>query len=210
MASSLRNLWLFAAAAMMSSALAAQDQTASDDLLFDTQSLTIDSKTNLINLIGPHITQRGLSIGADEALATTTDFEARSEWRFTGHVSITLDGALIKADSAVFTFANKRLSRGELTGHATFEDTKREGAKAPVRGGANKLIYDDTARTLRLSESAWVHKDQYEIQGCDIIYDLKDERVTSGSADCGGQLFRIRVLSQAQQGANAAPADPPR
>ena len=57
-----------------------------------------------------------------------------------------------------------------------------------------------------MSDNAWVHKDQYEIQGCDLIYDFAAERVTSGSADCA-ELFRIRVLSnQDEQAPSAAPS----
>jgi lipopolysaccharide export system protein LptA len=72
------------------------------------------------------------------------------------------------------------------------------------------MIYDYTSRTLRLSDNAWVHKDQYEVQGCDLIYNMVDRGVKSGSADCG-QPFRIKMKSQPgeQQGADAAAEAPP-
>ena len=111
-----------------------------------------------------------------------------------------------EADSAVFAFEQEKLSRGELEGApATFADAGSARAK-PIQGGANKLSYDYVARTLRMSGDAWIHKDQYEIKGCDLIYDFADERVTSGSADCA-ELFRIRVLSN--QNAQAPAAAPP-
>ena len=37
-----------------------------------------------------------------------------------------------------------------------------------------------------------------------LIYDFKEERVTSGSTDCGDQLFRIRVPKKAEREPSAA------
>ena len=199
------NVCLLSLAATAPSVLGAQGD--SEQLVFESQSWTLDGKSNLIHFVGPRIKQGDLGIEAAEAVATGIEFEQQSEWRFSGNVRIQLKGALITADSAVFTFADKRVARGELTGSATFEDTERVEGKSPVRGGANKVVYDDRARTLRLSENAWVHKDQYEMQGCDLIYNLNGEGVSSGSPNCP-QPFRIRVLSQKDE--NAAATDQPR
>jgi lipopolysaccharide transport protein LptA len=187
------------------SALAAQDGAETSEIVLEMQSLSIDSKTNLVDLRAPVIKQGDMSIVADEALATSTDFEAESEWRLKGHVRITIDSAVITADSAVFTLDAKQLARGELIGRATFEDARTDG-KPPVRGGASKVVYDYATRTLRLTENAWIHKDQIEAQGCDLVYNLNDDRFTSGSTGCA-DLFRIRVLpKQSDNGAaNAAP-----
>ena len=202
-----RNLSVCVLAAAGCSALAAQNSGTPEELLLDSASLTLDRATNLIHLRSPRISQGNLAIEADEALATGIEFDQKSEWRFIGNVRITVDSAVIQAGSAVFTFDQEQLSHGELEGTpATFADEDPARDK-PIRGGANKLSYDYVARTLRLSDNAFVHKDQYEIQGCDLIYDFADERVTSGSADCS-ELFRIRVLSSQDQQAPAAAPSP--
>ncbi len=204
MASSLHKFWICALGAGVCSTLAAQSANAPQELVFDSQSLTLDRKTNLIQLQGPRITQGDLHIEADQALATGLDFQQSSEWQFMGNVRIAVGSARIEADSAVFTFDEERLARGELVGTpAAFTDTDSSGGK-PISGGANKLTYDYVGRTLRLSENAWVNKDQYEIHGCDLIYDFADERVSSGSADCGGELFRVRVVPQSEDQSPAA------
>ena len=129
-----------------------------------------------------------MSIAADEAVATGIDFQAKSEWRFNGHVRITLDSAVVTSDSAVFTFDDKQLARGELAGQATFEDPQ-PGGKEPARGGANKIVYDYAARTLRLTENAWFQtRVSAQATGCDLVYNLTTERVTSGSSDCSDQV----------------------
>src|SRR5262245_60816192 len=105
---------------LSSSAVTAQDNArAGCELALDMQSFEIDNKTNLINLHGPHITQCDLSISADQAVATGLEFQAKSEWKLTGHVRIKVDSAVVMAESAVFTFDDKQLSRGELSGEAT-------------------------------------------------------------------------------------------
>jgi lipopolysaccharide transport protein LptA len=188
--------------------LAAQAQNEGnendEELLFDSESLTLDRQTNLIELKAPVITQGSLRIVADEALATGTEFEDAGEWRLTGDVRITVDGAVIEASSAVFTFANRRLSRGELVGApATFSDVNEQ--QQTIHGRAEKISYDYIARTLRMTGDAWVQLDNREILGCDLIYDFAAERVTSGSANCA---YRVRILPEPN--GQTAPADPPR
>jgi lipopolysaccharide transport protein LptA len=191
------------ALALGSSALGAQNSQPASELLLDMQSFEIDNKTNLINLRGPRITQGAMSIAADEAVATGIDFEAKSEWKFNGNVRITLDSAVVTSASAVFAFDDKELARGELAGDATFEDAQPEGE--PARGGANKIVYDYKGRTLRLTENAWFRGDGVQAEGCDLVYNLTTERVTSGSSECADR-FTIRFLPK--QG-DAAPAAPP-
>jgi lipopolysaccharide transport protein LptA len=205
MANSLVRHWLWGLA-LVSSALGAQNATRTcNELLFDGKSFEVDGKTNLIKLLAPRITQCGMSIAADEALATSVDVQAKSEWTFSGHVRITLDSAVVTSDSAVFTFDDKELGRAELAGQATFEDAS-EG-KTPVRGGADKVVYDYTTRTLRLTERAWVNKGQVEANGCDFVYNLTTRNFGSGSSDCGDE-FKIRYSPKKSD--DAAGADPPR
>src|SRR5262249_35860522 len=121
---------------------------------------------------------------------TGLDFDTRSEWRFKGHVRVDVNDTYeLTADNAVFTFADKQLARGQLLGTATFVDKQTTD-----KGSANKLVYDDKAKRLVLSDNAQVTKAKYEIQGgCDLIYDLNEKRVTSGPAECPEQN-RIRMV----------------
>jgi len=208
MAHSVANFSALALAALtLSVAATAQDGRGTQELLLDSESLSFDRQTNLIELKAPRITQGNLRIEADEALATGTDFDERSEWRFKGNVRITVDTAVLEADSAVFTFESQQLSRGELEGSpASFTDFDKT-RQASITGRARKMSYDYIGRTLRMTDNAWVQRDKLEMQGCDLIYDFGAERVTSGSADCV-DLFRVRVLPD--QDEQDAPTDPPR
>jgi lipopolysaccharide transport protein LptA len=201
----------FCVCALLATALcgvpAAQERARSEDFVLDADSLTFNRQTNLFEAHHPRIVQGNVRVEADESVATGVDFEQSTEWRFKGHVKITVDTAVLEADSAVFMFDRKQLSRADLDGApASFTDLESTQQK-PVRGGARKLVYDHIARTLRMSNDAWIKKDQYEIQGCDLIYDFKDERVSSGSTDCGDQLFRLVVPKKSEP--QARPAAPP-
>ena len=73
-----------------------------------------------------------------------------------------------------------------------------------MRGEARKLSYDHVARTLELSDDAWIKKDEVEFQSCGLIYDFNIERVTSGPTDCG-----VRLLMPQKPKPKTPPAAPP-
>ena len=178
--------------------------TAVEELVLDSQSLSFDGQAKLFELHAPQITQGNLRIQADEALATGVDFNARSEWTFTGNVRITIETTQIEAGSARFTFEQKRLARGELEGSpVTFTDVDAT-RQTTVTGQAQKMSYDAIARTIRLTDTARMQRDNVEFQGCDLIYDFGAERVTSGSADCAD---RFRVIARKDQ--SSSPDTPP-
>jgi lipopolysaccharide transport protein LptA len=188
--------------------VAAEAQNAArsnEELVLRSDSLTLDRQTNLIQARAPVIEQGNLRIVADEALATATEFEEAGEFRLTGNVRITVDNAVLEANSAVFTFSRRQLSRGDLVGApATFSSVDAE-RKTTINGRAQKISYDYVARTLRMTDDAVVQLDNREILGCDLIYDFRAERVTSGSANCA---YRVRILPEPQN--QAPPAASPR
>jgi lipopolysaccharide transport protein LptA len=193
------------ASAWGSATVAAQNGNAArEELVLDSESFSFDNESNLVRIRAPRITQGGLRIEAAEAVATGLDFDERSEWRFSGRVRITVDSAVMEAESAVFTFDNAQLARGDLVGDpATFQDANTDG-QAPISGSAGTLSYDYVARTLRLTGNAWLRRDRTEVTGCDLIYDFAAERFRSGSADCG-EAYSFRVLPRANDPAAESP-----
>lgn len=173
---------------------------AQDDPLpisLDAQSSSFDRQTNTVVFQRLTITQGDMSIRADEAVATGLDFE-EGEWRFTGNVAFTVESARIDADSAVMTFAANELQTAELVGDpATLEDVGDLDAE-PVRGGAARLVYDNTAQVMRMLDGAWFASGQNEFRGCDLIYDLEQEKITSGSSDCG-QPVTITIVPRDEE-----------
>ena len=158
----------------------------------DADSSSFSRETETMIFRGLQITQGNMGIEADEALATGLDFE-KSEWSFSGNVNITIDSATISSDSAEVRFLGHKLLIAELRGTpATFEDENVTGEN-PIRGGAIFLYYDNVGRTLRMSNGAWLSEGTTQFRGCDLIYDLDEGRITSGSSDCGEDLQIIFV-----------------
>lgn len=205
----LRNVWACSGLALtMCTVLAAQDTGSSDALSLESKSVTIDRQTNLIEWGFPEFTQGDIHIRADRALATSDDFEQRGDLRFVGHVRITLEAAMLEADSAVFTFDNGQLLHGKLEGSPVSLTGVEASTKNPIRGEATAFEYDKAERTLRMEGNARVirtnNQGSYEIRGCDLIYNLEAESVRSGSTDCP-EPFRFRKLPPPTD--QPAPAD---
>ena len=158
----------------------------------DAESSTFDRQTNSIIFKRLNITQGDMLIRADEAVAEGLDFE-QGEWRFTGSVMFTVNNASIEADSATVTFLANELQLAELVGvPARFEQVTDTG-QAPISGGASTLSFDNVAQVMRMLGDAWFQQGPNEFRGCDLIYDLEQEQITSGSSDCG-QPIVITIL----------------
>jgi lipopolysaccharide transport protein LptA len=195
------------ALAAESPAAAQDDRAKGEELVFQSESLTFDRQSNLMQARSPRITQGDLRIMADEAVATGIEFDKPSEWRFTGNVRLEVGTTVIEADKSVFTFDNEQLSRGELEGTPVSFTDVDTATQRSVTGRAEKMSYDYIGRTMRMTGSpARVQKNNIEMQGCDLIYDLADGGMTSGSTDCA-DLFRLRVLPNTEE--RAATPDRP-
>jgi len=184
--------------------LAAQERSQSEPFELNADSLTINRQTNLLEAHRARIVRGNIRVEADESVANGVDFEQSSQWRFTGHVKITVDTAVLEANSAVFMFDGKQLTRADLEGSpASFSDLAPTQQK-PVRGGARKLSYDNLARTLELADDAFINRGDAEYRSCGLIYDFNKKLVTSGPTDCG-----VRFVLPQKPKPKTPPAPPP-
>jgi lipopolysaccharide transport protein LptA len=182
---------------------ASAQNNSDEELQFTSGPFVLDGQ--MMRAEDPRISQGNLRIVADDVLATGLEFEEAGEFRLTGNVRVDVDTAFMEANSAVFTYANGRLSRGELEGTPVSFSDVDEANQRTVTGRAGRMSYDYAARTLRMTGDASVQLDTREVLGCDLIYDFRAERVTSGSADCEGG-FRVRVRRDSEV---EAASDPP-
>ena len=214
MANSLNARFLLTCFALVLGAggVAQEADTPGEPLVFEFESLSADRTSNTVQWLRPKIMQGSLTIEADEASGDSTDFTERGEWRFTGNVRITAGTAVLEATSAVFTFDDGRLSRGELTGTpVTFSDVDNV-RQTQVEGRAQQVSYDYVARTLRMTGDASVQRGRTQVLGCDLVYDFAAvERdagfwITNGPDDCAEPLrFLIEPNRDDQPDAADAP-----
>ena len=181
---------------------AQESGSSKEELVLECTPMVFNSETNLFQCKAPRIRRGDLYIVADDATGTGVEFDMASEWRFTGNVRFEAATAVMNAESAVFTFEQERLTRGELEGPASFTHADPERGK-PASGTANKISYDDVARTLRMTGDVLFQRDRTEVRGCDIIYNMMTEGFSSGDSDCGIRMRRIGTEDQPN-----APAPP--
>ena len=175
----------------------AQAQAQDEDLRvsLDADWSSFDRQSNTMVFRGLRVAQGDFTIEADDAVASDLDF-AGSDWSFSGNVRIGLGTASIESARADVVFETHELLVVELQGDpAEFQDLNAERADA-IRGGATTLRYDSADRTLRMTGSAWLSDGPNEFTGCDLIYDIDEKRITSGSSECGEPVV-ITILPPA-------------
>ena len=158
----------------------------------DAEWSSFDRQSNTMMFRGLRIAQGGFTIEADDAVASDLEFN-RSDWEFSGNVRIGLDTAMIEASRAEILFETHELLIVELQGDpARFEDRNPERGD-PIRGGAEVLRYESAEGTLRMTGGAYLSEGPNEFRGCDLIYDIDEKKITSGSSECGEPLV-ISIL----------------
>jgi len=188
----------------LAGALRAQDPKRMT-ISIDAESSSLDRLSNRARFQGLRIAieQENIVISAADAMVEGLDGD-NSHWQLSGNVNVTLDRAELSADSATFVFGNDQVITGELAGApATFE-AQAAGNEDPVVGTASRVYYDNSAGTVRLEGGVALTAGPNRITGCDVIYDLNQETVNSGVADCG-EPFRITIVPPAEDPPPAAP-----
>ena len=170
----------------------AQQREELSPISLDADSSSFDRQSNDVIFNGLSITQGDFTIEADEAKASGLDFE-KSEWVFQGNVRIAIDSANIESSTAELTFEGHALLVVKLRGSpAVFQDFSAV-RETTIQGGASLIELDSVERTLRMTDGAWLSEGSNEFRGCDLIYDIDEEKITSGSSDCGEPVL-ITVL----------------
>ncbi len=170
--------------ALAAAATLAQAQDEDLRVSLDADWSSFDRQSNTMVFSGLRIAQGDFTIEADDAVASDLDF-ARSDWSFSGNVRIGVGTATIESAEANVIFETHELLVVELQGDpAEFQDRNAERAD-PIRGGAATLRYDSAERTLRMTGGAWLSEGPNEFTGCNLIYDIDEKKITSGSSECG-------------------------
>lgn len=151
----------------------------------DATSSEFDRRNNRLVFRGMHITQGALSIRADVAEATRLDFE-NSRWHFTGNVVIENAGTTVWCDDAELAFLGHQLRTAVMSGAPARFEQPRTGGKR-IEGRAGAIDYDVMAKTVRMTNKAWLSDGANEYSGERIAYDLGREFVTA-DADGGGKV----------------------
>lgn len=170
------------------------------EITYDASSMEADYKTHMMRLKDVTITYGKMTVRADRALATASDFK-NSRWTFDGNVRINAEPrGNLRSDEAVVEFQDNQLRRATATGNPAEFDQKREDSNAVTHGHADQIVYDVGPGTVRLSsernpdDRAWVSDGRSDIRSPVIVYNLREERVeATTSSGSSGSDTRVHV-----------------
>jgi lipopolysaccharide transport protein LptA len=142
------------------------------------------------------VVQGDTRITADRARAAGLDFK-RSLWTFDGHVLISLPPrGTLSSDRAIVQIRNDRVDRATATGDPAQFERPGTQSQAPLTGHADRIVYQATERTVRLSGDAWLSDGRNEITGPVLVYDLRQDTV-QGASSGNSRSVRIRIVPPA-------------
>jgi lipopolysaccharide transport protein LptA len=143
----------------------------------DAANTEVDYKTKRMIYHDIVISQGTTRVQADTAQATGLNFE-NSKWTFEGNVRINAEPrGNLRSDSAVVEFKDNLITRATVIGKPAEFEQKREDSDQIARGHADKIVYDVTEATVRLSDDAWLSDGQSEISGPLLVYNIRAQRV---------------------------------
>ena len=186
---------LLAPLAQANAAAVARDRQA--DILLDSQSVSIDLKTNSAVFTKIRISQGGMSITADQGQANeqrSTDlYFENNVWNFRGNVKITVEQGQLFSDDAQITFVNNVLSKAIVNGKpASFEQTVTKTGK-PAKGHADTIDYDASKHLVRFLKDAYLTNGDHEMTGQALKYDVLGQKVIAEEAEQNSQRVRIVI-----------------
>lgn len=178
----------------------AKTQEPPPAITYDAASMEVDYKTHMMRGKDVTITYGKMTVRADRALATASDFK-NSRWTFNGNVRINAEPrGNLRSDEAVVEFQDNELKRATATGNPAEFDQKREDSNAVTHGRADQIVYDVGPGTVRLSserhpeDRAWVSDGRSDIRSPVIVYNLREERVeATTSSGSSGSDTRVHV-----------------
>jgi lipopolysaccharide transport protein LptA len=186
---------LTAAAALCVTMTAAAQPRRDLPVQVDASSSEFDYKNNVLVFHNVQITQGDIRVRSDLARATGLDF-AKSRWQFDGKVRIDVTDGFLTSDAATVTFADNRIARADITGSpAKFEQQRQDKL---ARGRAERIDYDFSASTVKLSGNAWLSDGRNEITGQTLLYSMQDQRVSARPGDQGDGRVRITITPETQ------------
>lgn len=189
-------------ACLPAASFAQEQQEAFSLVCAEGLSLALQSNRSVCK--GVHVSGVNIDISADEGAASETDFED-SEWQFTGNVEISVGSTMINADQARFTFSENELVAGELTGDPVMLEDFILDDNVEIRGTAQRILYDNRDATATMEGEVSFRRGTREFLGCDLIYNLNEKSMQSGSSECG---VRMRIFPEEDSAARSPPDRP--
>jgi lipopolysaccharide transport protein LptA len=180
------------------------------EISWDAASVDGDFKTHMMHLKDVVIKYGTMTVRADKADASGTDFQ-NSHWTFEGNVRINAEPrGNLRSDQAIVEFRDNHLVKATVTGKPAEFEQKRADSDQIAHGRADEIVYEVNDGTVRLSNDAWLSDGQNEISGPVLVYNLREEHVQATTAPGTGQRVHITIKPRDNSTTNKPPASGPR
>jgi lipopolysaccharide transport protein LptA len=142
----------------------------------EARSSDFDYQNGVLKFDAITITQGGVRISAERAVASGLDFKD-SSWEFSGSVRIAMPESALASDTAQVHFAGGEIQSATVTGSPANFEQKHEDEQA--QGHANRIDYDLARGVVELAGNAWLSDGKTEITGAKLVYSTTSQRVVS-------------------------------
>ena len=146
-----------------------------------------------------------IHLEADEVIMD----DAQQTSTFIGNVRLSQGTLLISGDKIVVTEDKDGFKHATAYGNTAEFRQKREGLDGYVEGYGKRIEYDARTGTLNFQENARLKRDQDEVSGNNITYNVKSEifHVNSNDATPGiDSPQRVRAVLKPKTSENSAPS----
>jgi LPS export ABC transporter protein LptC/lipopolysaccharide transport protein LptA len=173
-------------------------RTAPPDIELEAADSQVDGATNRLTFTDVTITQGVFQIRARGARGEGAGLSFQdSRWEFTGDVRIRFEGGTLVADSAVIQFAGNRPAQARVSGTPAEFTQQVEGLPRPVQGRARSVTLDLLARTVRLTQDAWLFDGRNEIRSQAVFYDMRARLARAERGGSDDERVRITIRPEA-------------
>jgi lipopolysaccharide transport protein LptA len=151
-------------------------------IVIDAAYSYVDYQTNSVRFRTVAVSQGDTRVTAERAYSSGVGF-ANSQWTFDGNVVFVLEPrGTLRADRAIVQFRDNRIAEATATGSPALFDQRHDDPRGVVRGQAQRIAYDASRGSVRLTGDARVSDgDTAEISGPALIYDIRGERLQAAS-----------------------------
>jgi lipopolysaccharide transport protein LptA len=146
----------------------------------------LDTESNSAYFESLVIRQDAIIIKALLAQVDNLDFE-KNIWTFSGELQLTNDVFNLLANNGQIEFNNYAITSAVFNGTPAIFSAKPINRDI-INGQANKIEFNQIDNLLRFLGAAEISIDNTSFKGCDLIYDLVNQRVTAGYSECGENI----------------------
>jgi lipopolysaccharide export system protein LptA len=148
----------------------------------DAENLEYIGESSMVKFTGLKLTQGGISITADVAHTTSTDFND-STWDFAGNVVFDVNEGHIECKTANMRFTEFQLQVATIEGSPATFRFQRPGAEDSTYAAAQRLHYDVAKGVIEFSGDAEFSEGGNRIASETLVYEIRERRVKAVSSD---------------------------